>query len=107
MFKSLFIPKIKERQYVYYIILISHLKPAFQHRNAAEAAFRCGWNRRPIHWTSEKLSVLSDVIYSVTWLICISNALISMRINDSNVTERLSEKTDHGSMRFGHYISIF
>ena len=34
--------------------------------------------------------------------ICISNALISMRINESNVTERLSEKTDHGSMRFGH-----
>ena len=25
-----------------------------------------------------------------------------MRINDSNVTKRLSEKTDHGSMRFGH-----
>ena len=30
------------------------------------------------------------------------NALISMHINDSNATERLSEKTDHGSMRFGH-----
>ena len=63
---------------------------------------RCGWNRRPIHCTSEKLSALSDVIYSVAWLICISNALISMRINDLNATERLSEKTDHGSMRFGH-----
>ena len=25
-----------------------------------------------------------------------------MHINDSNATERLSEKTDHGSMRFGH-----
>ena len=25
-----------------------------------------------------------------------------MRINDSNATERSSEKTDHGSMRFGH-----
>ena len=23
------------------------------------------WNRRPIHWTSEKLSALSDVIYTV------------------------------------------
>ena len=34
--------------------------PAFQHRNAAE------WNRRPIHWTSEKLSALSDVIYTVS-----------------------------------------
>ena len=65
-------------------------------------AFRCGWNRRPIHWTSEKLSALSDVIYSVAWLICISNALISMHINDSNATERSSEKTDHGSMCFGH-----
>ena len=44
---------------------------------------------------------LFDVIY--TWLICISNALISMHINDSNATERLMrEKTDHGSMRFGH-----
>ena len=40
--------------------------PAFQHRNAAKAAFRCGWNRRPIHWTSEKLSALSDVIYTVS-----------------------------------------
>ena len=30
------------------------------------------------------------------------NALISMHINDSNATERLGEKTDHGSMRFGH-----
>ena len=66
--------------------------PAFQQRNAAKA-FRCGWNRRPIHWTSKKLSALSEVIYT---------ALISMRINDSNVTERLSEKTDHGVMRFGH-----
>ena len=25
-----------------------------------------------------------------------------MHINDSKATERLSEKTDHGSMRFGH-----
>ena len=25
-----------------------------------------------------------------------------MHINDSNATERLSEKTDHGSMRFGN-----
>ena len=25
-----------------------------------------------------------------------------MHINDSNATERLGEKTDHGSMRFGH-----
>ena len=25
-----------------------------------------------------------------------------MRINESNATERSSEKTDHGSMRFGH-----
>ena len=25
-----------------------------------------------------------------------------MHINDSNATKRLSEKTDHGSMRFGH-----
>ena len=25
-----------------------------------------------------------------------------MHINDSNDTERLGEKTDHGSMRFGH-----
>ena len=25
-----------------------------------------------------------------------------MHIYDSNATERLSEKTDHGSMRFGH-----
>ena len=31
-----------------------------------KAAFRCGWNRRPIHWTSEKLSALSDVIYTVS-----------------------------------------
>ena len=41
-------------------------------------------------------------LHSVAWLICISNALMSMRNNDSNSTERLSEKTDHGSMRFGH-----
>ena len=27
---------------------------------------------------------------------------MSMHLNDSNATERLSEKTDHGSMRFGH-----
>ena len=32
----------------------------------------------------------------------LSNALISMHINDSNATEHLSKKTDHGSMRFGH-----
>ena len=38
----------------------------------------------------------------MAWLICISNALISMHINDSNATEPLSEKTDHGSMGFGH-----
>ena len=25
-----------------------------------------GWNRRPIHWTSEKLYALSDVIYTVS-----------------------------------------
>ena len=25
-----------------------------------------------------------------------------MHTNDSNATERLGEKTDHGSMRFGH-----
>ena len=25
-----------------------------------------------------------------------------MHINDSNATERLGEKTDHGLMRFGH-----
>ena len=25
-----------------------------------------------------------------------------MHINDLNATKRLSEKTDHGSMRFGH-----
>ena len=31
-----------------------------------KAAFRCGWNRRPIHWTSEKLSAHSDVIYTVS-----------------------------------------
>ena len=31
-----------------------------------KAAFRCGWNRRPIHWTSEKLSALFDVIYTVS-----------------------------------------
>ena len=31
-----------------------------------QAALRCGWNRRPIHWTSEKLSALSDVIYTVS-----------------------------------------
>ena len=30
------------------------------------AAFQCGWNRRPIHWTSEKLSAHSDVIYTVS-----------------------------------------
>ena len=35
--------------------------PAFQ-----KAAFRCGWNRKPINWTSEKLSALSDVIYTVS-----------------------------------------
>ena len=34
--------------------------------------------------------------------ICLSNALISMHNNDSNATELLSEKTDHGLMRFGH-----
>ena len=38
----------------------------------------------------------------MAWLICISNALISMHTNDSNATERLGEKTDLGSMRFGH-----
>ena len=32
-----------------------------------KAAFRCGWNRRPIHCTSEKLSALSDAIYTVSY----------------------------------------
>ena len=50
------------RYWILRTFMILALIPAFQHRNAAEG----GWNRRPIHWTSEKLSALSDVIYTVS-----------------------------------------
>ena len=49
---------LSEVYWDYYLRSSTEMRP--------KAAFRCGWNRRPIHWTSEKLSALSDVIYTVS-----------------------------------------
>ena len=86
-------------------LLIFRLKiiiPAFQHRNAAEG--RISVRLESQAYTLDVWETVCPFwrhLHSVAWLICISNALISMHINDSNATERLGEKTDHGSMRFG------